>query len=542
LRADLEQLAEWMGADREDEHLEFKEAKSRYSFDELAKYCCGLANEGGGVMVLGVTDKKPRRVVGTQAFRDLQDTRMRLNDHFRIRIDADEVHHPDGRVVVFRVPGRPVGTPIAYQGVFWQRIGGSLRAMTPEVLRRIFDETIPDFSAQVCPGADLASLNPEAIGRLRAMWRLKSGNDALDSLGDEQLLADAELSLDGGVTYAALILLGRERALGKHLGQAEVVFEYRSSDTSIPYQDRREYREGFFLYDDDLWTTINLRNEIQQYQEGLFRWNIPTFGEAVIREGILNAISHREYRLPGSVFVREYPRKVEIESPGGFPPGITPDNILSRQYPRNRRIAEVLAKCGLVERSGQGMDRMFADSISESKLPPDFAGSDEFRVVVTLHGQVRDPLFLRFLEEVGAERRSQFGAEDLLVLDLVHREAPIPEHLRPRLARLVDLGVLQVKGRGRGTTYLLSRRFYTIAGRRGVYTRRRGLDRETNKALLLRHIEDNRAEGTRLRELSDVLPALSRRQVQTLLHELRTEGRIHVVGRTRAARWYPGPG
>ena len=542
MRADLEQLAEWMGADREDEHLEFKEAKSRYSFDELAKYCCGLANEGGGVMVLGVTDKKPRRVVGTQAFRDLQDTRMRLNDHFRIRIDADEVHHPDGRVVVFRVPGRPVGTPIAYQGVFWQRIGGSLRAMTPEVLRRIFDEAIPDFSAQVCPGADLASLNPEAIGRLRAMWRLKSGNDALDSLGDEQLLADAELSLDGGVTYAALILLGRERALGKHLGQAEVVFEYRSSDTSIPYQDRREYREGFFLYDDDLWTTINLRNEIQQYQEGLFRWNIPTFGEAVIREGILNAISHREYRLPGSVFVREYPRKVEIESPGGFPPGITPDNILSCQYPRNRRIAEVLAKCGLVERSGQGMDRMFADSISESKLPPDFAGSDEFRVVVTLHGQVRDPLFLRFLEEVGAERRSQFGAEDLLVLDLVHREAPIPEHLRPRLARLVDLGVLEAKGRGRGTTYLLSRRFYTIAGRRGVYTRRRGLDRETNKALLLRHIEDNRAEGTRLRELSDVLPALSRRQVQTLLHELRTEGRIHVVGRTRAARWYPGPG
>jgi len=542
LRADLEQLAEWMGADREDEHLEFKEAKSRYSFDELAKYCCGLANEGGGVMVLGVTDKKPRRVVGTQAFRDLQDTRMRLNDHFRIRIDADEVHHPDGRVVVFRVPGRPVGTPIAYQGVYWQRIGGSLRAMTPEVLRRIFDEAIPDFSAQVCPGADLASLNPEAIGRLRAMWRLKSGNDALDSLGDEQLLADAELIIDGGITYAALILLGCERALGKHLGQAEVVFEYRSSDTSIPYQDRREYREGFFLYDDDLWTTINLRNEIQQYQEGLFRWNIPTFGEAVIREGILNAISHREYRLPGSVFVREYPRKVEIESPGGFPPGITPDNILSRQYPRNRRIAEVLAKCGLVERSGQGMDRMFADSISESKLPPDFAGSDEFRVVVTLHGQVRDPLFLRFLEEVGAERRSQFGAEDLLVLDLVHREAPIPEHLRPRLARLVDLGVLQVKGRGRGTTYLLSRRFYTIAGRRGVYTRRRGLDRETNKALLSRHIEDNRAEGTRLRELSDVLPALSRRQVQTLLHELRTEGRIHVVGRTRAARWYPGPG
>ncbi len=55
---------------------------------------------------------------------------------------------------------------------------------------------------------------------------------------------------------------------------------------------------------------------------------VPTFSEIAVREALLNAVSHRDYRHPGSVFVRQFTRHIEIVSPGGFPPGITPDNIL----------------------------------------------------------------------------------------------------------------------------------------------------------------------------------------------------------------------
>ena len=75
-----------------------------------------------------------------------------------------------------------------------------------------------------------------------------------------------------------------------------------------------------------------------------------------------------------------------------------------------------------------------------------------------------------------------------------------------------------------------------------MYTRRRGLDRETNKTLLLRHIEDSAASGTRVEEFQQVLPGLSRHQVQTLLRELKRDGRVAVRGTTKAARWFPaGP-
>ena len=463
----LKQLNEWLAIPQEDKHLEFNEAKTRYNFEKLVKYCVALANEGGGEIILGITDKAPRHIVGTQAFQNLGRTTSGLIDLLHLRIEAEELNHPHGRVIAFQVPPRPIGMAIQYKGAYWMRGGEDLVPMTPDMLKRIFDEAGPDFSAEICPKAILDDLHPKAIQRFREMWRKKSRNEALDKLSNDQLLSDAELIIDSGVTNAALILLGTRQALGRHLAQSEVIFEYRASETSIPSQQRIEYRQGFFLIQNDLWNIINLRNEVQRYQDGLFVWEIPTFNEAVVREAVLNAISHRDYRLAGSVFIRQLPRKLEIESPRGFPPGITPENILWKQFPRNRHIAETLAKCGLVERSGQGADLMFEECIKESKSKPDFSGTDDYQVLLTLRCEVQDPRFLKFLEQISTEKQVSFTTKDLLVLDLVHQEQPIPNELKDRLASLRQRGIIEVLGCGRGTRYFLARRFYNFLGKRG---------------------------------------------------------------------------
>lgn len=122
-----------------------------------------------------------------------------------------------------------------------------------------------------------------------------------------------------------------------------------------------------------------------------------------MREAVLNGVSHRDYRHGGSVFVRQYPRRIEIVSPGGFPPGINCDNLRWEQNPRNRRVAEVLARCGLVERAGQGFDLIYRECIRQSKPLPDFTRTGEHSVWVTLHGEIQDPELLGFLEEIGRE-------------------------------------------------------------------------------------------------------------------------------------------
>lgn len=256
---------------KEGERVQFKEAKNRFDSNEAARCCCALANCGGGK-----------------------------------------------RVLVFEVSSRPLGLPVQADGVAWWYEGDSLIPMPEDVRRRIYEEAGFDFSGSICRAAKLNDLDMDSIESFRAKWVEKSGNKRLMSKSVEQLLYDCEAITDEGVTYAALILFGTRKSLGRFLPQAEIIFEYRSSEGAGPASQREEFREGFFACYNRLWELINLRNDKQYYQEGFFVYDIPTFNERVVREAILNAVSHRNYQMGGSVFIRQYQDRLVIESPGDF--------------------------------------------------------------------------------------------------------------------------------------------------------------------------------------------------------------------------------
>ena len=167
--------------------------------------------------------------------------------------------------------------------------------MTPDQLQRIFAEASPDFSSEICTPARLDDLDPTAVDILRQLWQRKSPDQDISIRSVGQLLTDAELLVDGEVTYAALILLGTRKALGKYLAQAELIFEYRSNEVPGPAAERREFRQGFLPVLDEIWRLVNQRNDLQHFQQGFFIWDVPTFNERVVREAVLNAVSHRDY-------------------------------------------------------------------------------------------------------------------------------------------------------------------------------------------------------------------------------------------------------
>ena len=528
----IEQLRGWMEAP-EGTNLEFKEAKNNFHFEKLVDYCVALANEGGGKMLLGVTDRRPRRIVGSEAFAEPGRTEAGLHERLHRRIPIEEIQTPDGRVLVVHVPARLPGTALQVNGRYLKRAGDELAALGADELKAMFAEAGPDFSAEICEGAGIDDLDASAIAAFRSRWASREGDDRRLTWTDEQTLASAELTVGGRLTYAALILFGTYNALGRLLDQCELVFEYRPNDASGSAADRRQFREGFFLWQDALWERINLRNDRQSYQDGLFRVELLTFDEVSVREALLNAVSHRDYRSGSSIFVRQYPQRLEIVSPGGFPPGVTVENLLDAQNPRNRRLATALQKCGLIERSGQGMNLMFEHAIRQGKALPDFTGTSAHEVKLTLRGTVTTPEFVRFLERLGAEQARLFSTDDLLALDAVRRAVPLSNSLKSRIPGLVEIGAVEAVGRGRGVKYMLPRRFYVAMGRAGAYTRQKGLDRETNKELLLKHIAESGTAGAQLKELKQVLPSQERGAIQVLLRELRREGRVHSVGVTK---------
>lgn len=264
-------------------------------------------------------------------------------------------------------------------------------------------------------------------------------------------------------------------------------------------------------------------------------FDISTFNERVVREAVLNAVSHRNYQMAGNVFIRQYRDRLVVESPGGFPLGISLDNILDRQAPRNRCIAEMLSLCGMVERSGQGMNLMYELSVQEAKSLPDFTGTDDYFVSVTLNGLIIDKAMLSVINRIGDERMEFLSTDDFLAIDALYHDKPLTDKVRSRFKRLSDMGIVEHTGRNK---YVLARSLYAATGQTGVHTRRVGLDRDTNKELLLKHIRENNTVGTPFKELQQVLPGQSRNQIQVLMRELRNSGKVSCIGRTSAARWF----
>ena len=241
-----------------------------------------------------------------------------------------------------------------------------------------------------------------------------------------------------------MILFGKGKFLKKQLPQAEIIFEYRSSEAAGPAAQREEFCEGFFTNSyDRIWELVNLRNDKQFYQNKLAVLPVPTFNERVVREALLNAVSHRDYQLGGSVFVRQYQNRIVFENPGGLPNGITVENILHRQSPRNNLIAAMFQLCGLVERSGQGMNLIYEQSVKESKPLPSFDGSDAYFTKLTLTGKVVSTQMLAFIKKMNEDQLNAMTTDDYILLSTLFSKKGFSDIHPSKFEHLIELGIVK---------------------------------------------------------------------------------------------------
>lgn len=527
---------------RESAHMEFKEAKARFDFEELARYCAALANEGGGRIALGVRDGRVRSIVGSLAFPELERAERGLFERTGLKVRAEEIHDPRGRVVIFHVPPHRPGSPVADRGAYWMRAGDSVVKMEEAQLRRLLNERV-DFSAEPCPGATLADLDPEAVERFRQRLTTASPRRArgIGSSSVREMLRDSDLLVGDQITNAALLLLGTREALTQHIDQAEIVVEYHSDEKSGRYSARENFREPYLVAHDRIWSWIEQRRTVEFVQDGFVMMQIPTWNELAVREAILNAFCHREYRSGANTFVRQYPRRMEIQSPGGFPEGVTQDSILFQQHPRNRRLVEALERCGMVERANHGAKLMFGECAREGKAPPDFKLSNLNTVRLVLGGEIVEPEFVRCLAHVPKDVHERLSPLDFVALSLLYRGAKIPLELEARVQELPSPVLVVTRGGPKGRRVQISPEFLEPLGNLGHPRMRRRLDPVAAKAAIEQAITDGDKAGISLDELSEAIPELSYDQLRRLLKVIASEGRVHVRGRTRGARWFSGP-
>lgn len=377
----------------ETEHLEFKAAENRFDFEVLVDYCAALANEGGGRMILGVTDKAPRRVVGTKAFDVPERTVAGIHERLHLKVSFDEVAHPSGRVLVFHVPSRPVGQPVHYKGRYLMRAGAELVPMSPDQLKAIFAEGQPGWLCQAaltgCTDDKVVELlDTQCYFDLRHLPYPVNRAGVLERFESEKLIQRRDgtwtISNCGAILFAKNLTpfdgVGRKAA-------RVIVYEGKGkTKTKFDKPGTKGYAVGF----QGLVEFINGLAPANEIIEQALRQEVKMFPEIAVRELVANALIHQDFAETGtSVMIELYADRMEISNPGK--PFISPDRFIDEYQSRNERLADLMRRLGICEEKGSGIDKVI-QAVEAYQLPaPDFrVGERRTSVVLFTHLDIED--------------------------------------------------------------------------------------------------------------------------------------------------------
>ena len=331
-------------------------------------------------------------------------------------------------VLAIRVPrGRaPVGTA---DGRYLRRaLGGDGKpACVPfhfhEMNSRQADFGTFDHSAVELPDAGLDALEPLEFARYRRAIRENRG-------GDEALLGLSDLDLakalgavrtwngEVAVRVLGLLLFGREDVLAERLPTHEVAFQ-ALADAAVEVNDF--FRWPLLRVHEELEARVRARRSERELMVGVVRVGVPNYSAIGFREGLANALTHRDYTCNGAVHVQWRAGEMRISNPGGLPEGVRLDNLLvTPPRPRNPLLADALKRAGIVERTARGVDAVFADQIRCGRSTPHYDVDGQTGVMLTLSRAEPDLDFVRLVVE--EERRNDvLSLPELLLLDRMWR-------------------------------------------------------------------------------------------------------------------------
>jgi len=533
-------------------NVEFKGEKRRKLSDhELVEAVVCLANRSGtdtGWLLVGVekdgqiTGARPRHEAGRTDPARLT-ALIANNTRPSLTVEVSLVPVRGKGIIAIGVPPSrtPVGTA---NGRYLRRIvgGDGKPACVPmhfhEMQTYQADRGLLDYSALVVPEARWEDLDPLEFERFRRSIRESRGrgDGALLDLPDVELAKALGAVEKSGrikkVRVLGLLLFGKEEALARLLPSHEVAFQVIRGH-SVEVNDF--FRWPLLRVMEEIEARFRARNREQELMVGLLRVGVPDYSPAAFREGVANALIHRDYTRLGAVHVQWHDDRMEISNPGGFPEGVTLDNLLvTPPRPRNPLLADAFKRAGIVERTARGIDTIFFEQLRNGRPAPSYERSDATAVVLVLPGGKANLDFVRLVVEEGQAGRP-LHLDELLLLNALWRNRSLttdqaarlvqrPEdEARTFLQRLVEAGLVEARGERKGRTWHLSAATYRRMGESAAYIRQRGFEPLQQEQMVLQYV-DNHGRITR-REAAE-LCRISGPQAYRLLDKLCKSGRL----------------
>ena len=540
-------LIELLSLPGETEIVEFKEAKNDYDFNKLGKYFSALSNEANlkekscAWLVFGINKKQ--EIVGSK-YRsnrhDLDHLKYEIAEKINNRltfIEIYELHLPKGRIVMLQIPAAPQGIPVSFGGFYFGRDGESIGALNIQEIEQIRNQAEkPDLSATIYPIATVNDLDAEALLKARENFKIKNPriSGEVDQWDDEKFLRNAKLTVNGKITFTAILLLGKTESHHFILPAfGQITWVLKNADKME--QDYQHFSIPLLTNTEEALKKI--RNLTVRYMPAntIFPIEIPQYDSYVIREALHNAVAHQDYSLHQRINLVEFPELLIFENGGSFLP-VSVENVIEQDAPqriyRNKFLCEAMVSLNMIDTIGSGIKKMFQYQRNRFFPLPDYDLSLPETVKVRIYGKIIDKNYTQLLTD-----KTDLPLKTVILLDRVQKHQPILETDARVLkeAKLIE---------GRKPNFYVASHIASATGGKAIYIKNKAFDDEHYKKLILSFIEKY-GSATR-KEIDELLfdklsRVLSEKQklakIGNLLSSLRLTGILINEGSLKKPKW-----
>ena len=429
----------------------------------LAETMISFANADGGVIFIGVNEYG--QVAEATMSEEVESILARALIMCRPPVVTtwEQCELPGGTVIALKIARSPELHALA-DGRVLIRSGQENHPLGGEAIRHLAaTKSSGDFESEAVAGATLVDLDKATLDEYMQL-RTEQGQRSMTANLQDHLVNMGAMAEDGTPTVAGLLLFGKHPQT--FLPQSGMIFvkflgkEARGRDGLAGYGRRVEIEGPLARIIERAWSLVREEMRVEAVVTGLRREEVPEYPSFAVREAIVNAVCHRDYRLSGRrVEIRMYEDRLEVISPGGLPGYITLDNIVEEHFSRNPRMVAGLFQWGYIEELGLGIDRMIEEMLQHGHAAPDFEAKP-YSFTVRLHNTLerapvkgwpsnmneRQMKALNFLEKEGRITNRDYRQ---LCPDVN------PETLRLDFVDLVEKGLVLKIGDKKGTYYIL---------------------------------------------------------------------------------------
>lgn len=536
--------------DFEDEVVEFKEARTNYSFKDIGKYFSALGNEANirgykeAWLIFGVTNKK--EIVGTAYRQDgnLQNLKKEIVGGTNERVTFMEIYEVeiDGhRVVAFQIPPATRGIPTTWNGAAYAREDENTCPLPIDKMDLIRSQVGVDWSKEIVEGASFEDLDPEAVIYARELFIkkqnvAKKSTDMLVKMSDVEILNKAGILIKGKITNTALILLGKEESAYLFDGFIPRITWtlYNGNGTVKAYE---HFDMPLLLAVDRAYSKI--RNEKYRYiagQQTLFPDETTQYEADVVKEVLNNCIAHSNYQLRGKINLEEFEDRLVFINEGNFIPE-TVERALEEGYKppyyRNTFLCRAMVNLYMIDTNSMGIPMMYQIQKEKCFPLPTYDLSDPNRVKVTLYGRILDKNYTQLLRSNG-----DLDLQTVFLLDKVQKHEVISKESYKILKKQ---GIVE----GRYPNIYVSYKIANMVGQKTEYVKNKGLSNDVYKKIIYNALDTmKQASVTELKSvLEGALPAVldekqQSKKVSNILQAMKRAGIADVDGTGHAARWH----